>query len=1070
MLPTAGGKEDKSVTLSFPAEVEKAFRSDYFRKSLKHVRMALLLFICLYGLFGILDAYLFPWVRESLWIFCYGIFLLFALGVYGFSHSRHFERYMQVSLSAVVLMAGGGTGLMVLLAPSPANYLYYASLILVSMCGYTFFRLRFVWGSLAGLTIGIAYEMGSVFLGEPPTPVLINNSFFLAAANILGMCACYSIELNNRNTFMHARLLEVEKQKANTAAHELEKRVEERTEQLLRSNEKLRTEVVERKKVEKEIRRYSQNLEQMVAERTEDLTRSEERYRTILDNVADGYYEVDIAGNLTFFNDALCDIYGYPREELMGMNNRRFCDKENAAKVYREFNRVFRSAIPTKRIDWEMTTKSGTKRQIETSISLIKDAAGQTIGFRGILRDVTERKQLEDALREKSRLAEEASKAKSEFLANMSHEIRTPLNGIIGMAELAMDTGLDDDQKNIFHAINTEADTLFGLINDILDFSKIEAGKLELERIPFDIRVVVEDVANSIAISAEQKGLEFICFLSPEIPVRLIGDPSRLRQVLVNLAGNAVKFTHEGEIYIRGEMTEESKDDITLLFSVKDTGIGIPKENQNKIFESFTQYDGSTTRKYGGTGLGTTISKQLVEMMGGEIGLDSEKGKGSTFWFKLSFEKHPAEKILGHSGEDVDLTDLKVMVVDDNRTNRFIQMEYLRSWACLPVEAASAKEALTILIDTASRKNPFNLILTDVHMPEMDGFDLARELKKNDSLSKIPIIAFTSAGCNGDDKKCREIGIDGYLTKPIRRDEMHEAIISVLGLYKGGGEESVPKLVTRHTIAEGNGKVGKILLAEDYPTNQQVAIRFLQSAGYDVDLAENGREALEAFKRKSYDLILMDIQMPVMEGYEATQAIRAVEEQRREDLGGDESFQAKPVPIVAMTAHALKSDRDKCFAAGMDDYIAKPLRRKELIEMVVRWIGQRPKPNQPLKPAQSEEAKGGNGFPFDFQKAMAEFEGDRGFLLEVLEGFLGQVNDQIGAIQQALSDGNTEVVWKEAHAIKGGAANLSADALAGVALDLEKVGRSGSTDEAIKIFDRLKKEYGRLESYSMQIK
>jgi two-component system sensor histidine kinase/response regulator len=1069
MCPAVGETEAKFLKLSFPREVERSFHSDYFRKSIQHVRVALLFFICFYGLFGILDGWLFPDIDGRLWSLCYGVFFPFALGVYVFSYSRHFEKYMQAFLSAVVLMAGCGIGFMVLFNPSPANHLYYASLILVSMCGYTFFRLGLTWGSFAGFTIAIVYEMGLIFFGKPPASVLINNSFFLVATNIFGMCACYSIELNQRRDFMHANLLEAKRHKSDAATQNLEKRIEERTQQLLRSNEKLKTEVMERKRGEDEIRRYNANLEQMVAKRTEDLARSEERYRTILDNVTDGYYEVDIAGNLTFFNDALCEIYGYPREELMGMNNRRFCDKENAAKVYREFNRVYTTAIPTKRIDWEMTTKDGSKRQVETSVSLIKDHDDRTTGFRGIVRDVTERKALEDELREKSRLAEEASKAKSEFLANMSHEIRTPLNGIIGMAELAMDTGLDDSQKNIFHAINTEATTLFALINHILDFSKIEAGKLELERIPFDVRVVVEDVANSIAISAEQKGLEFICFLSPEIPTRLIGDPSRLRQVLVNLAGNAVKFTHQGEIYIKGEVIQESKDDITLLFSVKDTGIGIPKKDQMKIFESFTQYDGSTTRKYGGTGLGTTISKQLVEMMGGEIGLDSEEGKGSTFWFKLPFERHPVEKGTGPARDDVELSDLKVMVVDDNRTNRFIQMEYLRSWGCLPLEAASAKEALTILNEAASSQNPFNLILTDVHMPEMDGFDLARELKKMEAFSGTPIIAFTSAGSNGDDKKCREIGIDGYLTKPIRRDEMHKAIVSVLGLYKEAGEEPVPKLVTMHTIAEGNAEKGKILLAEDYPTNQQVAMRFLQSAGYDVDLAENGREALEAFTRKSYDLILMDIQMPVMEGYEATRAIRAIEERHSQKLRGQETDSFKRVPIVAMTAHAMKSDRDKCFAAGMDDYIAKPLRRKELLEMVSGWIGRRRETTDPLRPARPVETNEKNGFPLDFQKAMDEFEGDRDFLMEVLEGFLGQASDQIGAIQQALSTGNTEAVWREAHAIKGGASNLTADALAGAALELEKAGRVGSTD-AIEIFDRLKKEYGRLKAYSMQIR
>ena len=545
------------------------------------------------------------------------------------------------------------------------------------------------------------------------------------------------------------------------------------------------------------------NMEKIINERTKklayksvDLMKSEEKHRTILENIEDGYYEVDLAGNLTFFNDATCRITGYPGDELMGMNNREYTDEKNASKLYREYNKIYETGIPTKKLDWEIVKKDGTIGSLETSISLITGSGGQPIGFRGIIRDVTERKELEREILEKKRSAEEATKAKSEFLANMSHEIRTPLNGIIGMAELALDTELDDNQKNIFQTINTEAGALQDVINEILDFSKIEAGKFDIENIPFDLRVTVEDVANSFSHRAEQKGLNYISFLSPNVPPRLIGDPARLRQIMVNLMGNALKFTHKGELYFKGELVEELADRVKIRFSIKDTGIGIPEDRQATIFESFTQADGSTTRKYGGTGLGTTISKQLAEMMGGEIGFESEEGKGSTFWFTALFGKR-----------------------EENE--------------------------------------------------------------------QIP---------------------------------------------------ATPDLVTGYSVAEDYRKEIRILLVEDYPTNQQVVMRHLSRAGYQVDLAEDGSQAVKAYKRKKYNLIFMDIQMPIMDGYAATQEIRKIETRNLEQSTiNNHQSSIQRVPIIAMTAHAVKGYRERCLKAGMDDYIPKPVKRKELLAIAEKW-------------------------------------------------------------------------------------------------------------------------------------
>ena len=848
----------------------------------------------------------------------------------------------------------------------------------------------------------------------------------------------------------------------------LEEIVIERTTGLRKANERLKQEMVERKQAE------------------ETLQQSEEKYRTILESIEDGYFEVDTTGNLTFFNESLCNITGYPEDELMGANNQQYLDRENSKKVYQALNKIYATGIPNKDLEFEIFRKDGAKRYVAASVSLMQDVKDSPIGFRGIVRDITEgvqaKKHIEAAKQEKI-LAEAANEAKTEFLANMSHEIRTPLNGIVGMAELALDTQLNDNQKNIFHTINTEANALQDVINEVLDFSKIEAGKFDLEEIPFDLRVTIEDVANSFAHRAEQKGLDFISFLAPDVPSQLIGDPVRLRQIMVNLAGNALKFTPEGEIYCKGELAEDLGDRVKIRISVKDSGIGIPKDKQAIIFEGFSQADGSTTRKYGGTGLGTTISKRLAEMMGGEIGVESEEGKGSTFWFTALFGKQE-EKERIPAAKDLDLNNLKVLIVDDNQTNRFVLMEYVKSWGCLPVEAVDGKEALIVFRDAVSSENPFDLILTDFQMPEMSGFDLAKEIKKIESLKGVPIIVLTSAGRKGDGRSCREIGINGYLTKPIGKNDLRKAIVSILDLSMERDPDTLPELVTRHSIAEESRNEVQILLAEDYPTNQQVAMRHLQKAGYQVDLAENGREAVDAYERKSYDLILMDIQMPVMGGYEATHEIRKLETGKSKKETGKPSAHPPThqpishVPIIAMTAHAIKGYREKCLESGMDDYIAKPLKRTEFLFMVDKWAASNMEHEPEIGPghqdnnvmeknaATEEDTLKGRNIPIDFDKAVEEFEGDKEFLMEVIDSFLEKVGTQTETIRQAISNGDSEIVRREAHSIKGGAANLTADELSKVASELENSGKSGMLGESTVILDRLEKEFHRLDTFA----
>ena len=773
---------------------------------------------------------------------------------------------------------------------------------------------------------------------------------------------------------------------------------------------------------------------------------SEQRYRRIVESAFDAFLAMNHTGLITDWSTQAEAMFGWSRADAIGKSIGRMLLWEQGGEGAQNSLRDLLGRETTRlqeRIELTGRHRDGHEFPAEAAISSFQ--WGHNNVFTAFVHDVSKRKREEREKEEAKAAAVEGSRVKGEFLANMSHEIRTPLNGVIGMTDLALETELTREQRDYLETVKLSADALLSVINGILDFSKIEAGKVDLEEVDFELRDCMEAALKTLALRADEKGLELLCDVTAEVPDMVMGDPGRLRQILVNLVGNAIKFTDEGEVALKVQLELEEGNRVRLHFVVSDTGIGIAQNKLESIFESFAQADTSTTREYGGTGLGLTISRRLIELMGGTIWIESELGVGSHFHFTLLLDRSEAKPATGDGTVPQEmLAGVRVLVIDDNRTNRRILEGLLRSWGMEPTVVCGAEEALAVLGESREPGHSFQLIVTDMHMPKMDGFGLVEKIKQRGGPATATIMMLTSAGHRGDAARCQQLGIAAYLLKPVRKVELREAIARLLGAKD---QTHASTMITRDSLQDERDPEQwlDILLAEDNIVNQKLATRLLEKRGHKVMVVGNGREALAALAHKSYDLVLMDVQMPELGGIEATTMLR-----EKEKLTGAHQ------PIVAMTALVMKNDRERCLAAGMDGYLAKPIRPQELDEVLDARMVRRSS-----SPRRGSSAPVPSQRPVDVGELLDRLDGDRVFLAELTELFRADYPRQIRAIREAILQDDALGVKQASHALKGALSNLAASQAREMAANLERLGASGDLASARTALGDLEKELTR---------
>ena len=853
------------------------------------------------------------------------------------------------------------------------------------------------------------------------------------------------------------------------------------------------TDITQHKRYEKELSGYRNNLEEIILKRTNELQEASRQlsdeiskrektesvlhensdtYRKILDDIQEGFFEISLSGRLLFFNKAMCDISGYSESELEGIHYKAYSSEKTAKKLYKSFNAIYTTGQPIKINDFELIRKDGSVGVFSISVSLVRDKNGKPTGFRGIGRDITQykktaqkleqaRDQLEKRVEERTAeliqanfelirakdLADQSAQAKTEFLANMSHEIRTPLNAIVGMSELLMNTKSAAKQKDYLKIIRSSSMSLLDMVNDILDFSKVDSGKMDFKYVPFNLQDVIDNLADLFLAKNIAKGLELIIDIKANVPSLLVGDPLRLRQILANLVSNAFKFTEKGEICISVQVGSMDENRVELLFCIKDTGIGIDpviyKQGKQDLFEAFAQADGSSTRKYGGAGLGLAICRKIVTMMGGRIWVESTPGQGSSFYFTAVF-RHEAKPHKINQEVPSKIRARRVLVVEDNPSTLLVIKRYLEAFGFKADLASSAEEALE-KVDRSLSSDPYCLVLMDIRLPGMDGITATHIIKNKVGASAPFVIIISALAGENDIKRAMESGADRFLIKPFRQSLLFDTIMEIYGYEPLRARDHVVTAPDFETFPDTS-----LLLVEDNAVNQMVVTEMLQNPGVTIDLAGNGMEAIERLEEKKYDAILMDVQMPEMDGIETTRIIR-------NKLGMTD------IPIIALTAHAMYGDREKCLAAGMNDYISKPVDREKLLSILKLHLkspflftsgsGSQESGHREAITENSTTLPG-----LDLDGGLKRFGDSWTRYMKILLSFSHSFTDFSRTMDQLIQGDHFDEALIQAHSLRGTAGNISAGRLYLAAEHFEKALRDKDTDRIAAAFNRVDDE------------